>query len=104
MSLTRLVIEGLVKKPVNCTYNEVLDGFTGYKKSVTLHYDENWSVTILWKAVLLRDIISRSNPAQQANTVIFHAYDGYTTSFPIGYIMNNDILLAHEMNNITLSP
>ena len=37
-----------------------------------------------------------------ANTVVFTAHDGYTTSFPLDYIMNRDIIMAYRMNNVTL--
>jgi DMSO/TMAO reductase YedYZ molybdopterin-dependent catalytic subunit len=36
--------------------------------------------------------------------VIFHAYDGYTTSLPIDYFMDNDILIAYQMNGVVLPP
>jgi DMSO/TMAO reductase YedYZ molybdopterin-dependent catalytic subunit len=45
-----------------------------------------------------------SGPEDQADTVIFHAYDGYTTSFPLEYITGNEIILAHSMNGISLPP
>ncbi len=44
----------------------------------------------------------RQAPSPEANTVIFYAYDGYSTSLPLDYIEKNDILLAYEMNNVTL--
>jgi len=34
--------------------------------------------------------------------VIFHAYDGYTTSLPLDYIMGKDIIMAYKMNGIAL--
>ena len=34
--------------------------------------------------------------------MIFTAHDGYTTSFPLEYLINNDIILAYRMNNVTL--
>ena len=40
--------------------------------------------------------------APMANTIIFKAYDDYTTSFPLNYTMDNNILLAFKMNNATL--
>ena len=39
-----------------------------------------------------------------AKIIIFHAYDGYTTSFPINYILDNNILLAYKANEIILPP
>jgi DMSO/TMAO reductase YedYZ molybdopterin-dependent catalytic subunit len=61
-------------------------------------------VTILWEGILMRDIIKASRPLSKAKTLIFHAYDGYTTSFPIEYIMNNNILMAYTMNDIVIPP
>ena len=36
--------------------------------------------------------------------VIFHAYDGYTTSLPLNYVQDKDLLLAFKMNGVTLPP
>ena len=100
----QLKITGLVENPVNYIYDEVISHNQSYKKMVTLNCVEGWSVSILWEGILVRDLIEKSTPLPAANTVIFHAYDGYTTSFPIDYIMNNDIIMAYEMNGITLPP
>jgi len=43
---------------------------------------------------------SKAKP--EAKTVIFHAVDGYTTSFPIEYFYNNDIIMAYKMNGAAL--
>ena len=69
---------------------------------VTLDCVEGWSVNILWEGVLVRELIAESSPFPKTKVVIFHAYDGYTTSFPLDYIMNNDIIMAHKMNEIAL--
>ena len=98
----RLRISGLVKSPKNYTYDEVINNRQHYKKTVTLDCVEGWSVTILWEGLLVRDLIAESSPLTNAKVVIFHAYDGYTTSLPIDYIMNNDIIMAYKMNEITL--
>jgi DMSO/TMAO reductase YedYZ molybdopterin-dependent catalytic subunit len=98
----RLEISGLLQNPGSYTYDEVIENFANYKKVSTLHCVEGWSVTILWEGVLVRELIAESNPSPEAKTVIFHAYDGYTTSFPIEYIMGNDIIMAYKMNGLTL--
>ena len=72
------------------------------KKVVTLYCVEGWDVTILWEGVLVKDIIEPSGILPSANTVIFYANDGYTTSFSLNYIINNNIIIAHSMNNITI--
>ncbi len=100
----QLQITGLIENPMNYIYDEVISHNQSYKKVVTLNCVEGWSVSILWEGILVRDLIEKSTPLPDANTVIFHAYDGYTTSLPIDYIMNNDIIMAYKMNEITLPP
>jgi len=53
---------------------------------------------------LVRELIEKSSPLPSTKVVIFHAYDGYTTSLPFDYIMNNDIIMAYKMNEINLPP
>ncbi|MBM3241114.1 oxidoreductase [Candidatus Poribacteria bacterium] len=99
-----LQIIGLVDKPKNYAYGEVINERQNYKKVITLDCVEGWSVDILWEGVLVRDLLAAAKPLASAKIVIFHAYDSYTTSFPIDYIINNNIIMAHKMNNIALPP
>ncbi|UCD73262.1 MAG: molybdopterin-dependent oxidoreductase [Candidatus Bathyarchaeota archaeon] len=96
-----LKISGLVLNPREYTYDEVI-GRQNYEKLVTLNCVEGWSATILWQGVLVMDLISEARHLPTANTVIFHAYDGYTTSLPLAYIMDREIIMAYKMNNVTL--
>lgn len=98
----RLLVSGLVKHPLNLSYHEVLTSFTSYRKVVTIYCVEGWDVTILWDGFLVRDILNRAQLKPGANTVIFHADDGYSTSFPLSYLMDNPIIMAYQMNNVTL--
>jgi len=100
----RLTVTGLTTTTKMMTYNEVLDNHQHYTKVVTLNCVEGWSVKILWEGVLVRDLINDAGVDPQANTVIFHATDGYTTSFPLSYVMDNDIIIAYKMNNVTIDP
>ena len=79
-----LEVTGLVQNPRNYTYDEVLS-YTSYEKVVKLDCVEGWDVTILWQGLLVSDLINQAKPLPNANTVIFYAYDNYTTSFPISY-------------------
>jgi DMSO/TMAO reductase YedYZ molybdopterin-dependent catalytic subunit len=81
-----------------------LNRYQHYKKVVTLDCVEGWSVTILWEGMLVRDLLEEAGPLENAEIVIFHAYDGYTTSLPIDYIINNDLLIAYKMNDVVLPP
>lgn len=98
----RLTVTGLTNRTVVYTYDEVLAQHTHYSKVVTLHCVEGWDATILWEGVLVRDLIADAGADPRANTVVFTAYDGYTTSFPISYFTQNDIIMAYRMNNITM--
>jgi DMSO/TMAO reductase YedYZ molybdopterin-dependent catalytic subunit len=100
----KLKVTGLVGEQKEYTYNQVLSDFTNYKKVVTLYCVEGWSAKILWEGVLVNDIINASGPLPEGTTVIFHAYDGYTTSFPLEYLINNNIMLAYKMNEVVLPP
>jgi len=99
-----LDIAGLVDNPVSYTYGEIIENQQHYKKLVRLNCVEGWSVDILWEGVAVRDLLEVAKPSPDAKVVIFHAYDGYTTSFPVDYIMNNDIMMAYKMNDVTIPP
>ena len=98
----RLTITGLTATTRVLTYREILANHQHYTKVVTLNCVEGWSVKLLWEGVLVRDLIRESGVDPRANTVVFTAHDTYTTSFPLSYLMNNDILMAYMMNNVTL--
>lgn len=61
-------------------------------------------MNILWEGILVRDLIKEAGVDPKAKIIIFHAHDGYSTSFPLNYIMGNDIIMAHKMNGLTLPP
>lgn len=98
----RLTVTGLTRNTDVYTYGEVLGKYPHYTKVVTLHCVEGWDATILWEGIQVRDLVRNAGPDSRANTVVFTAHDGYTTSFPLDYLMNRDILMAYKMNNVTL--
>jgi DMSO/TMAO reductase YedYZ molybdopterin-dependent catalytic subunit len=98
----RLRVAGDVASQTVYTYSDVLALKPAYTKVVTLDCVEGWSVTILWEGVKLSDLLDRSGVRSGANTVIFHAVDGYATSLPLDYIRSKDILLAYKMNGIEI--
>jgi len=103
MSNYTLQVTGLVQNPRNYTYDEVLN-HTAYQKVVTLDCVEGWNANILWQGVLVSDLLKDAKPLPTGTVVIFTAADNYTTSFPIEYLYNNNILLAYKMNNVTIPP
>ncbi|MBT5503798.1 molybdopterin-dependent oxidoreductase [Candidatus Falkowbacteria bacterium] len=100
----QLKIKGLNNEKTDYNYDEIVDNNQSYKKVVTLNCVEGWSVDILWEGFLMKDFISREKIPEEFNTVIFRAYDGYSTSFPIEYIYDNNIMIAYKMNGLELPP
>ncbi|MDZ4171175.1 MAG: molybdopterin-dependent oxidoreductase, partial [Methanobacteriaceae archaeon] len=88
----------------NFTYNSIIKNYKNYQKVVTLDCVEGWSATILWRGVLVSDLINEAKPLEDGKVVIFYAVDGYSTSFPIEYLIDNKILMAYQMNNVTMPP
>jgi DMSO/TMAO reductase YedYZ molybdopterin-dependent catalytic subunit len=99
-----LTIFGLVNKTVQLSYDEVITERQLYQKVVTIYCVEGWHATIFWEGVLVKDLIQDAEPDSNANTIIFHAADGYSTALPRDYIENNNIILAYKMNNLVIPP
>ena len=99
-----LKITGLLKNQKNYSYAEILEKFQSYEKVVTLFCVEGWNTKILWEGILINDILEEVQPTSDAEIIIFHAYDGYTTSLSLDFIKKNNLILAYKMNNVTLPP
>jgi DMSO/TMAO reductase YedYZ molybdopterin-dependent catalytic subunit len=102
-STYRLNVTGLVDKPLQLTYNNVLN-FPSYLKVVTIHCVEGWSAKILWEGVLVKELLVAAGANMSAPVVIFYASDGFSTALSMDYIVNNNILLAYKMNTLTIPP
>jgi len=100
----RLTVTGLVNNELEYAYDKVISNYQLFEKVVTLHCVEGWSVTILWEGVLVKDLIEAAEVDPNATVVIFYAYDGYSTSLPLDYIINNNIMMAYKMNDVVLPP
>jgi DMSO/TMAO reductase YedYZ molybdopterin-dependent catalytic subunit len=98
-----LAIDGLVQTPKQYKYDEV-KALPAQTKLVTVHCVEGWDATILWKGVLMADLLNTATVKPEAKTVIFHAVDGYTTSLPLHEILDNNLMLAYDANGIALPP
>jgi len=100
----RLEVYGLVNNTYALSYDEIITSFNSTKKVITLFCVEGWEVKILWEGVMVKELLELAQPLPEAKTIIFYAYDGYSTSFPIEYIMDNKIIIAYKMNNVTIPP
>lgn len=98
-----LSIEGLVNQPVELSYNQVRE-LVAYERLITLYCVEGWEATILWKGVLLDELIAMAGVKPEAVTVIFGSVDGYTTSLPLQTIKEKALILAYSANGLDLPP
>jgi DMSO/TMAO reductase YedYZ molybdopterin-dependent catalytic subunit len=99
----RLAIAGLVENPLQLKYEEVL-ALEPYERRITLYCVEGWDATVLWKGVRIMEIIDMAKTKAQANTLIFHCVDGYTTSLPLQTVKDRDLILAYSANGLDLPP
>jgi DMSO/TMAO reductase YedYZ molybdopterin-dependent catalytic subunit len=100
----RLKVDGLAGQPLSYAYDEVINKYRSYQKLVTLDCVEGWSVKILWEGLLVKDLLNEAGIQPNARVVIFHAHDGYTTSLPLNFLLDNNTLLAYKMNGVTIPP
>jgi len=98
-----LRVDGLVTVPATLPLSE-LQTMPRLQKLVTIHCVEGWSVRALWEGIPLATLIETAQPAPEANTVIFHAADGYTTSLPLAFVLERNLIITDRINGITLPP
>ena len=99
----RLRVEGLVENPRNFTYEEIT-GLPETSKVVDLNCVEGWSFTAKWTGVKTADLIAETGAGENATTVVFYSADGYSTSLDMDYLLENEIILAYKLNDVTLPP
>jgi DMSO/TMAO reductase YedYZ molybdopterin-dependent catalytic subunit len=111
----RLTVKGPDGKEAVYSYEDVLK-LVPSSKVLTLNCVEGWSVKILWEGVRVIDLLAPLSSAPTAQPVLFggqkpetlmvkfFAVDGYSTSMPLKYVLDKQLLLAYKMNGVTLPP
>ena len=98
-----LTITGLVNQTLEYTYDDVVNNFQAHQEVVEILCVEGWGADILWQGVSISDLLQVAGVSSQANTLIFYASDGYSTSLPLSYVLQNNLIIAYKMNNVTLN-
>ena len=99
----RLRVDGLVENPRNFTYEEITT-LPQTSKVVDLNCVEGWSFTAKWTGVKIAELFEEAGAMENASTVIFYSADGYSTSLEKDYLLENEIILAYKLNDVTLPP
>jgi DMSO/TMAO reductase YedYZ molybdopterin-dependent catalytic subunit len=100
-----LVVDGLVKNPLALSYED-LQAYEQHSWLMDLDCVEGWGFTAKWTGPSLVDILEEAEVDPSALIAIFYTDDvssGYT-SLDLDYILENEILLALKINDITLPP
>ena len=63
---------------------------------------EGWSFTAKWTGVPLETLFNETGIKENATNVIFYSADGYSTSMELDYLLDNNIILAYKINDVTL--
>ena len=98
--------KGLVKSPSILTYAQLLSRPT-VSEIVTLECvgngvgDESIG-TAEWNGVSLKTLLDEAGVESNAYDVVLRAADGYSDSISIERAMHGDVLVAHQMNGVTL--
>ena len=91
---------GVLKKEYK--YDEILNKFEPQKRIITLFCVEGWDTKVLYEGVKLLDVLKDSQVSLDYKILIFTGVDGYKTSLEKDFVLNNEILIAYNMNGITI--
>jgi DMSO/TMAO reductase YedYZ molybdopterin-dependent catalytic subunit len=97
----RLVVTGLIGPELNLTYNQILE-LPAYSELVYMPCVEGWGFNAKWTGFRMTDLLNFTGLNPGAKYVLFTSADGYTTSLPLDYLQNNNILLAYGIDDVTL--
>lgn len=98
-----LTIDGLVTNPLTWGWTDfrTQPPFTDVSD---IHCVTAWSrYDNHWEGVSARHILDLVKPQPQAQHIIFHSYDGYTTNVALSVFDDADVLLAHSWEGKPIS-
>ena len=100
----RLRIDGLVERPQELSYAELLALPQAHQVS-DFHCVTGWSVRdVRWRGVRFPDLFAAARPKPQARAVVFHsAEEPYVDSLELEQALLADVMLAHSLDGHPLS-
>lgn len=99
----RLEITGMVNETIILTYDDIL-AYPSVSKAVPLDCVEGWGFAAKWTGVKMETLLNEAGLQEGANTVVFYSEDGYSTALDLDYLLDNNIIVAYKINDITLPP
>jgi DMSO/TMAO reductase YedYZ molybdopterin-dependent catalytic subunit len=103
-STGRLVIHGLVQNPQNLTINEIqaMPKTTVNAQLICVDFPASPVANGNWTGVQLAHLLQQAGVNQTAVKVAFFADDGYATDLTVQDVMNEDVIIAYELNGKSL--
>jgi DMSO/TMAO reductase YedYZ molybdopterin-dependent catalytic subunit len=100
-----LTVDGLVQRPLNLTFNEIvaLSNTTEYAALYCVDNPQTAVTSGNWTGVRLSTILETVGVSEGAFKVAFYAKDGYSTDLNITTAMRQDVILAYQRNGQPLS-
>jgi DMSO/TMAO reductase YedYZ molybdopterin-dependent catalytic subunit len=99
----RLRVTGLVENDLNLSYNQLLS-LPAYSEVASLPCVEGWSFTAQWTGFRVIDLLNLAKLEPNATYVVFNGSDGYSTGLPLDYLIDQNVIMAYGINNVTLPP
>ncbi len=98
-----LTVFGAVEKSVTLDWSGLM-AMSQVERVSDFHCVTRWSqLDMDWQGVLVSEILALTQPQEHAQYVTIHGYDGYTTNLPLSALMDDDVLVAHQVLGKPLS-
>jgi DMSO/TMAO reductase YedYZ molybdopterin-dependent catalytic subunit len=98
-----LRVFGLVKNELELNFDD-LKKYPQVEKVLDFHCVTHWSkLDVPWKGVRALDVISNAGIMNNAKFVTLYSYDRYTTNISLEVLLDEDVIIAHQVFNQPLS-
>lgn len=89
-------IDGMVERPVTLDWT-AFQALNHSDRVSDIHCVTTWSrYDNHWQGVSTRDLLDLVHPKDEAQAVMMHSFDGYTTNLPLADFADEAALLAHH--------
>jgi DMSO/TMAO reductase YedYZ molybdopterin-dependent catalytic subunit len=96
----RFQVSGLVEKPLDLGWNEVLTTFPKSALTADFHCVTKWTqYDITWAGIKYLDLEKLVGVKPEAKFLIQYGLDGYSTNVPLADVRKENVLLAYELKD-----
>ena len=97
-----LAVTGSVNNPLSLSYAQIQSypAVTQKLEIICPDEEDEWDD---WTGVPVATLLKEAGLTPEASDVVFTGVDGYYLEFPVGFVLQNGIFLAYDMNGQTLS-